>query len=88
MDHLNMMGVPFTTESTGIGDIGAAALISLINRDRHRLILNAGMTFPSGSIDRTDMTPVSGGDNVLLPYPMQLGSGTWDLKPGPCNLPD
>jgi len=82
MDHLTMMGVPFRTESTGIGDLGAAALVELYERDHHQLILNAGMTFPTGSIDRTDVTPASNGQNVVLPYPMQLGSGTWDLRPG------
>jgi hypothetical protein len=82
MDHLNMMRVPFTTESTGIGDIGASALVELFEREGHQLLLNAGMTFPTGSIDRTGVTPVSSGANVVLPYPMQLGSGTWDLRPG------
>lgn len=82
MDHLNMLRVPFTTESTGIGDIGASALVELFERAGHQLLLNAGMTFPTGSIDRTDVTPVSGGANVVLAYPMQLGSGTWDLRPG------
>lgn len=82
MDHVTMASQPFTTESTGIGDIGASALVSLYQNEVNQIILNAGMTFPSGSIDRTGMTPASGGMNVVLPYPMQLGSGTWDLRPG------
>jgi hypothetical protein len=40
------------------------------------------MSFPTGSINRQDETPASGGDIVTLPYPMQLGSGTVDLLPG------
>lgn len=82
MDHLTMTGVAFTTESDGIGDIGFSALIEIFDIHDNQLILNAGMTFPTGSINRTDATPASGGMNVLLPYPMQLGSGTWDLMPG------
>jgi hypothetical protein len=82
MDHVNMMGVPFTTESTGFGDLGVSALVVLLDTDDAQILLNAGMSFPTGSIDRTDVTPVSNGANVVLPYPMQLGSGTWDLRPG------
>jgi len=82
MNHLSMAGTSFTTESDGIGDIGFAALIGIFDIDDNQLLFNAGMTFPTGSINRTDVTPASGGMNVLLPYPMQLGSGTWDLRPG------
>ncbi len=38
------------------------------------------MSFPTGSIDKKDDTPM--GSNQQLPYPMQLGSGTFDLLPG------
>ncbi|MCH7688208.1 MAG: hypothetical protein IH899_16250 [Planctomycetes bacterium] len=37
------------------------------------------MHFPTGSIDERDATPMN--PNAKLPYPMQLGSGTYDLKP-------
>jgi hypothetical protein len=82
MDHRAVMGQEFSTDAVGIGDVGAAALIRVLNKDNHQLLINAGMTFPSGSIDRKDVTPASRGASVLLPYPMQTGSGTWDLKPG------
>ena len=38
------------------------------------------MSFPTGSIDERDQTPA--GPDQKLPYPMQLGSGTYDLKIG------
>ena len=38
----------------------------------------AGLSVPTGSIDEQDDTPEG---RVRLPYPMQLGSGTVDLKP-------
>jgi len=43
---------------------------------------NLGATVPVGSIEKAGATPMSMGRDVQLPYPMQLGSGTWDLMPG------
>ncbi|PHR85809.1 MAG: hypothetical protein COA78_38805 [Blastopirellula sp.] len=37
------------------------------------------MHFPTGSIDERGATPMN--SNTKLPYPMQLGSGTYDLEP-------
>lgn len=80
MDHVTRTGVRFTTESEGIGDIRLTALYVLYELGRHRVHLNAGISFPTGSIDERDGTPA--GPNQKLPYPMQLGSGTFDLLPG------
>jgi len=82
MYHTTSMAVDFTTESTGLGDIGVAALVNVWGDDMHEVHLNLGASFPTGSINRQDETPASGGDLVALPYPMQLGSGTVDLRPG------
>jgi len=82
MDHTTRMGADFTTKSTGLGDISATALIHLWKNEMHRVHLNAGLSFPTGSISAKDETPASGGDNVVIPYPMQIGSGTLDLLPG------
>ncbi len=82
MDHLTRTGVRFTTASEGIGDLEMTALYTFFRRDfdRHRLVLRAGLSVPTGSIDEKDRTPA--GPNQQLPYPMQLGSGTFDLRPG------
>jgi len=79
MDHVTRMGGQFTTETTGIGDIRGTALVELFNASRQQIHLNAGVSFPTGSIDETDQTPTG---VVRLPYPMQNGSGTFDLHPG------
>ena len=81
MDHLTRAGGRFTTESSGIGDVKAQALVRLFDTGSHEAHLNAGLSFPSGSIDEKDFLPAAGSDQ-RLPYPMQLGSGTWDLLPG------
>jgi hypothetical protein len=39
------------------------------------------LSLPTGSIEEKDQTPASMGNEVILPYPMQLGSGTYDLRP-------
>ncbi|MDH3639989.1 MAG: transporter [Gammaproteobacteria bacterium] len=79
MDHVAGMplgSVRFTTESDGIGDVKAGALIKLYDQANRSIHANALVSFPSGSIDERDLPPGQ------LPYPMQLGSGTYDLMPG------
>lgn len=79
MNHRTRMGTSFTTRTKGLGDISLAGLVRLLDRDQHHLHLNAGISFPTGSIREKDDTPAG---RVRLPYPMQLGSGTYDLHPG------
>lgn len=79
MDHRTRMGGRFTTESDGLGDIKATALVRLRQWRGQQVHLNAGISLPTGSIDEKDDTPMG---RVRLPYPMQLGSGTIDLMPG------
>ncbi len=82
MNHINRMGRKFTTRSEGIGDlkIMANAVAFRTRWDEHIVSLKAGLSIPTGSIDKRDDTPV--GNNQKLPYPMQLGSGTVDFLPG------
>lgn len=79
MEHRTRRGARFTTRSKGIGDVGLSALVGLHDGDASRLHLNAGLSLPTGSISEKDDTPMG---RVRLPYPMQLGSGTVDLRPG------
>ncbi|PPT05478.1 hypothetical protein CKA32_004973 [Geitlerinema sp. FC II] len=80
MDHRTRSGVRFTTNSDGLGDISLSTLYKIWDSDRQRLHLNFGLSFPTGSIDERDNTPAA--DDAVLPYPMQIGSGTYDLLPG------
>jgi hypothetical protein len=82
MDHRTRMGTSFTTRSKGIGDIRATALVELWETEGHKIHANIGMSFPSGSLTHTDRTPMSDGAKVRLPYPMQIGSGSYDFLPG------
>lgn len=80
MDHVNRMGVNFTTKTDGLGDVTLSGIYSLYQKGVRQLLLNAGISLPTGSIDERGDTPA--GANSKLPYPMQLGSGTYDILPG------
>ena len=80
MDHVRRDGKRFTTESEGFGDISLSGLVKIYDQKRQRVHLNLGVSAPTGSIGEEDVVPGLG--VTQLPYPMQLGSGTWDMKPG------
>ncbi len=82
MDHRTRMGGSFTTRSNGFGDTRFSALYKFFDAGNKRLHANLGISIPTGSIDQTDVTPASAPNEAQLPYPMQIGSGTWDLMPG------
>ena len=74
----------FTTKSSGIGDAKLMGLFRASESGIHRVHVNAGLSLPTGSIDEEDdiLTPTGARPTQRLPYPMQLGSGTFDLMPG------
>ena len=80
MDLRTGMGVDFTTESGGLGDITVSSLIKIMNNNRQSLHGNVGISIPTGDIDQRDATPMM--NDAQLAYPMQLGSGTWDPSLG------
>ncbi len=78
MNHVTRTGARFRTNTEGFGDARLGALISLWEDHGQSLHLNAGLSLPTGSIDETGRTPLG---VVRLPFPMQLGSGTFDFTP-------
>jgi len=91
MKHVTFMGPAgttrlgtFTTESRGLGDIKLMGLFRAYDSGVHRVHLNAGLSLPTGSVDEEDdvLAPNGARPTLRLPYPMQLGSGTYDLMPG------
>ena len=92
MDHITFQGASgttrlgeFTTETAGIGDTTIGAIIGLDDGSYEHRQINLGLavSLPTGSIEETDqiLTPMGTNPSPRLPYPMQLGSGTFDLKP-------
>jgi hypothetical protein len=83
MDHAagpTLGDVTFTTRSEGLGDTKLTGLFRLWDDGPHHLHFNAGIGLPTGAINQRDDTPAMA--DAILPYPMQLGSGTFDLLPG------
>lgn len=92
MDHVTFAGASgdtrlgeFTTKSSGIGDTTLGAIIGLDDGTKSHRQINLGLavSVPTGSNTQTDtvLTPMNTTPDLRLPYPMQLGSGTWDAKP-------
>ncbi len=65
------------------GDVAGAAHDGHGGAGRHHAIhANLGLSFPTGALNRRDRTPASAPARVRLPYPMQIGSGSFDFLPG------
>lgn len=70
------MGMGFTTQSKGFGDLTLAALVNMFKLPHQSIHAIAGVSIPTGDIDQRGNTPMM--NNAQLAYPMQLGSGTLD----------
>jgi len=80
MDHLTGGGTRFRTNSSGVGDLKMLGLVPLWSSAESNARIHTGLGFsaPTGSIRARDNTP---GGKVRLPYPMQVGSGSWSFTP-------
>ena len=90
MDHITFQGMAgttrlgtFTTRSEGIGDTTLSALFRLYDDSNKRVQVTTGLSLPTGSITETGdvLAPTGARLTLRLPYPMQLGSGTFDFLP-------
>ncbi len=74
-------GVDFRTTSEGLGDIFVNSTFRLLETpdERHSLLVGFGLYLPTGTVYARVNTPA--GPQQLAPFPMQLGSGTYDLAP-------
>jgi hypothetical protein len=73
----------YETESYGVDNVEASVLWSVFSEGPYRAHVHAGMSFPFfGGIDDYDDNPYSGGSLDYSPYPMQIGTGTFDFLPG------
>lgn len=78
MDAYNNM--PTSTQSSGLGDTKLYLLYNLLGNCMQRLVVSGGISIPTGKIDAKGETLQ--GANDVLPYSMQLGTGTLNLMPG------
>lgn len=80
MDHITRMGGKFTTEVSGLGDVSIAGLYQFFNKNKSTMHAQVGFSIPTGGVSEEDVIPASAPNKVVLPYPMQLGSGTFDTN--------
>jgi hypothetical protein len=71
-----------TSTSLGIGDLEVHALYGLHETWPYRAHLSLGAAFPTGSVAQADFMPNEPGQERILPYPMQPGTGVFSLLPG------
>lgn len=72
----------FQTSTSGIGDISVSALYAIFNKNRQAMHAQIGISIPTGSIEEKNVLPISNGNAVQLPYPMQTGTGSFGTKLG------
>lgn len=87
MDHITFQGPAgtdvlgqFTTRSDGFGDTSVAGLFRLFDGPNHRAHATAGISLPTGEFKEEDqvLAPTGATPTLRLPYPMQIGSGSFD----------
>jgi len=80
LDYLMRDGRAFTTKSKGLGDISVSGNYTFYREGMQKFTANMGVSLPTGSIRKRDLIPIN--PSFKLPFPQQLGSGTYDLLPG------
>jgi len=76
MDHERRNGTTFKRDTQGITDTKVSALYEFYNDGAHRVQFNAGLSLPTGDVNDRKA------DGTIFAYPMQMGSGTYDLLTG------
>ncbi len=72
----------YQMEASGLQDVEVNLLYNVYDRGPMRVHVHGGVSLPVGAIDVDAVTPLSDPTSAQLPYPLQLGSGTFDLLPG------
>lgn len=75
MHHQHKMNGRFDRESEGFSDVKISSSYRFFKKKDSAAQFNFGLSLPTGSIDEN----YSGN---RLPYPMQIGSGSYELLPG------
>jgi hypothetical protein len=65
---------------SGWADAELSALVTILDRHRRRVHLNLGVGLPTGGVTASDDRMVP--EHSRMGYPMQLGSGSWEARPG------
>ncbi len=82
MRMMNGNSVPFATSSSGFGDVKLGMIYKFINKNQQSFHGNLTFSLPTGSISENDQNPMSAPNEIQLPYPMQIGTGSFDSNLG------
>lgn len=72
-----LSGFQVDSDRYGFGDVRALAHLQILEHTSYRAHVTGGVSIPVGSIHQDDFNPVTN-STERLPFPMQIGSGTWD----------
>jgi len=75
MESKNSMGMKMSMETSGVSDPAISVINTIKKTHNSSWVGQIGLTLPVGSINETN-------NSMRVPYPMQLGSGTWDIIVG------
>lgn len=76
------MNMPMEMESEGWGDTSIGGLYKFYDKNLSRAHFGLSLSLPTGSTNETfDTMSKMGARTVNQPFPMQLGTGTYDLLP-------
>jgi hypothetical protein len=81
MDNETTNGDTFEMSSSGVGDLELTGQYTLTTDAHNTVHLTLGLTMPTGSIDLME-TSTDSATAFVLPYALQMGSGTWDVVTG------
>lgn len=88
MDHLRGpanpagAGTTFRTHNSGFGDMRIGAVLRFYDSGQVQWIANLGGSLPTGDLYTLSTAPTGGRVFQPLPYPMRLGTGTFNFRPG------
>ncbi len=75
MNNYSSRGFEFKGEGSGIADLKLNSFYQFYKKQNNRAQINLGLSVPIGSIDEKN-------NSSNLPYPMQIGSGSYEFLPG------
>lgn len=79
LDARTAAGERFTLRAQGVGDLELGAGLAQEKCENERVAVGLTLRAPTGSVTARDERP--GAPASKLEYPLQIGSGTWDLSP-------
>jgi hypothetical protein len=79
--HSHSLSGDHEMKTNGFGDVQLGLLYGLLMKGEHQLIVSTELNLPTGSVDKKGPIGDMMYNDKRYPYAMQIGTGTFDLKP-------